>query len=331
MSTSQEVSSYETTIIYAGVMRYLTTQPDLRAFSTIRSSLPEDMKEILFDLLKTYIGMHRQGILGKIPVMEIYKRLPPLFYILSRMETLYYTAGDKLLTMRKIQLSSDEEKYEMGQIASAKKRFTQYFEIQDRERLYKAKHELDVYTSEFDASLYSPGCENEIEHISLRNLTIEERKAIIESPAKDHIIDTLDRFKKIYLDNFTLNDLRNKSTQAIREVAPIYNFGMSMGATFMRVKKHEQPSKTGKGIPERPFDKLLKDFSENERTLRNGLSNTTVSEEAFGNGTTKLEELAGRFSQAVNDYDKYIQSAFDPSKRRVWIPFVPPEEQGQQE
>lgn len=265
--------------------------------------------------------------------MEPYDRLPPLFYILSRMEALYYTAGDKLLIMRKIPLNSHERQYEMGQIASAKKRLSKYSEGQEKERREKAKHELDVYTSEFNANLYSSGCENEIEHISLRNLTIEERKAIIESPAKDYIIDTLDRFKKIYLDNFTLNDLRNKSTPAVREVAPIYNFGMSMEETFMRVKKHEQPSKSGRGIPERPFDKLLKDYAENEKTLRNGLSNTNtaVSEEVVGNAMARLEELAGRFSEAVNDYDKEIQVMADPSKRRVWIPFVPPEEQGQEE
>jgi len=325
-------SNLQTIIFYAGVMNYLIprerrkksdeihdTEQDflMSQYGKIYGSLTDEMREILFELLKIYGMMESKGLLGVIPVMTPYKRLHPLFYYLSQTERLFYTVEDHLLTMRPIKQVEDplatesalinELQKEIERIERTKEPSTNLENLKRMKRIHEAEHEAILYTN---------GCSNKIEYRGLKNLAPEERKRLQESEAGKYIMGVFGRYNEISIDRCGTDDLMNGNTFISLEPAPIYNFGMSMIETFQSVENRSIPCPGKQDI--RPFKSLLKKY---EGWVANHISDRGKNKADVPKALEELEGLTMEFSKQVEAH-----MPATTRRPRIWMPVMPTQE-----
>ncbi len=338
------MSTFETVIYYAGVMKFLLSDvrekglkvSPLVLFSRIRSVLPQEMQSVLIELLEIFISMEQ--VLGMIPVMKPYKRLLPLFYYLSGTETLYYTTEDRLLPMHKkllkrpaplflrtvqvevgprvyteeqifeeVEYTDQQEKlFEIGKLEQ--ERIDQLREriekFTDSAELANEKHRLGTYLREQTGTLYSPGCSNVIEHRVLTDLTPKERVSISATDARSAIFECARMFSSVYPKRFTNEDLHNSSTPIVSKFAPIYNFGMSVEQTLTGVRNYQL--QTADRAPVKPFMDLQGAYMKNEEQML-ALMKNAKELEACKEKLDPRMELSERATSSKKPKDKKLE------------------------
>jgi hypothetical protein len=294
-------------------------EESLELFGSLRHTLPDEMRNRLFDLLKTYSSMKDQGILGIVPVLRPYERLHPLFYFLSDTEKIYYTVEDTLTEMKKYDARQDTInpiEYDIRTTRAEIDRLTTDAFVSggdNRALIDPLRHRLNVLTNDIQKFTYSKGHKGEIEHAELKRLTRDQRRALTDNEDVGMFIrkscDIYNSFTltKVEWAEFREHGIEDKASA----LGHIFNFNMSIISSFKQVSAMETPNSNPRFSSIRPFDKIRIACRDNNAKL-----NSRSDDEARAARET-LSELREAFSKQLGSISAEVVAHKDKKNQRI--------------
>jgi hypothetical protein len=285
----------------------------LALFGKLTNIFSDDMRSKLFELMKIYFLMKDQRILGIVPVLVPYKRMPPLFYILSGTEKMFYTVSDTLIHMSEITPSQDTIEAEEGNISDIHRRIDVLMKRgnpANAAEVEALRHQESIATKEKKGVAYTRGTREHIEYEILEDLDSEVRQKLLR---KDDVSSFIHASLKIF-NAISPSTISWERFQTVRAgdtnlvASPFPNYEMSVIDSFTQVTNAyvEDPIK---GVI-LPFDRLRRDHTMNNTALNGKAERKEADEELY--------RLTERYSEQTSNANTEVRKRQESVARRVW-------------